>query len=398
MKFAFVSQALPPSWSGQSTVIYRVLRDLDPSCYCLITQDYGDARAHREKKEGRLPGKYFYIPRRHAIPRAWRFDFVRRLNIRMRAKQIEKIIRREHCEAVVACPGDFFDLPATMYASQATGVAFYPYMLDYYSQQSIGFKSAIEARRLEAEIMKNATGIIVPNEFMGEEARTRYGVRSVTVVRNPCDVAAYEALPAPEPNTEFKIVYTGSIYNAHFDAFRNLMSAIAKLGRPEVRIHLYTNQSREELERNGISGSVIIHGALQASAIPRIQKGADLLFLPLAFNSPFPELIRTSAPGKTGEYLAAGRPILVHAPSDSFLAWYFNRHECGLVVDQSDPEKLAEAINSLLTDSFLRHKLEANALERARSEFSIDASSAAFSRLLGLKSANQTDAQRMIAQ
>ncbi|HCX28885.1 MAG TPA: hypothetical protein DHU55_03815, partial [Blastocatellia bacterium] len=65
-----------------------------------------------------------------------------------------------------------------MYASQATGVAFYPYMLDYYSQQSIGFKSGIEARRLEAEIMKNATGIIVPNEFMGEEARTRYGVRS----------------------------------------------------------------------------------------------------------------------------------------------------------------------------------------------------------------------------
>ena len=384
MKFAFVSQALPPSWSGQSTVIYRVLRDLDPNCYCLITQDYGDARAHREKKEGRLPGKYVYIPRRYAIPRAWRFDFVRRLNIRMRARQIEKIIRREHCDAVVACPGDYFDLPAAMYASQATGVAFYPYLLDYYSQQSIGFKSEVEARRLEAEIMKHATGIIVPNEFMGEEARTRYGVRSVTVVRNPCDVAAYEALPAPEPNSEFKIVYTGSIYNAHFDAFRNLTSAIAKLGRPEIRIHLYTNQSREELERNGISGSVIIHGALQASAIPRIQKGADLLFLPLAFNSPFPAWIRTSAPGKTGEYLASRRPVLVHAPPDSFVSWYFRHHNCGVVVDENDPEKLAEALELILSDRQLRSRLATNAWQRAKLDFSIEASQTAFAELMGL--------------
>lgn len=398
MKFAFVSHVLPPSWSGQSTVIYRVLRDLDPSCYCLISQDYGDARVDRENKEGRLPGKYFYIPRRLTITRAWRFALVRRLNIRIRAWQIEKIIRRERCEAVVACPGDFFDLPAAMYASVATGVAFYPYLLDYYSQQSVGFKSEAEARQLEAEIMKNATGIIVPNEFMGEEARTRYGVRSVTIVRNPCDVAAYDALPAPEPHSEFKIVYTGSIYNAQLDAFRNLTAAVAKLGRPEVRIHLYTNQSREELERNGISGSVVLHGALEAAEIPRIQKGADLLFLPLAFNSPFPELIRTSAPGKTGEYLAAGRPILVHAPADSFLSWYFKRHECGLVVDQSDPGKLAEAINELLRNSFLRHKLEVNALERARSEFSIYAASAAFSQLLGLEFPSGTVSPSMAAQ
>lgn len=398
MKFAFVSHVLPPSWSGQSTVIFRVLSNLDPNSYCLISQDYGDARPDREKKEGRLPGKYVYIPRRLTITRAWRFALVRWFNIRMRARQIEKIIRRERCEAVVACPGDFFDLPAAMYASQATGVAFYPYMLDYYSQQSIGFKSEAEALQLEAEIMKNATGIIVPNEFMGEEARTRYGVRSVTIVRNPCDVAAYDALPAPEADGEFKIVYTGSIYNAQFDAFRNLTAAVAKLERTDIRIHLYTNQSREELERNGISGSVVIHGALQATEIPPIQKGADLLFLPLAFDSPFPGLIRTSAPGKTGEYLAAGRPILVHAPADSFLSWYFKRHECGLVVDQSDPEMLAQAINSLLTNSFLRQKLGANALERARSEFSIDAAGAAFARLLGVESTKRDEAPFMVAQ
>src|SRR3954470_6037966 len=91
MKFAFVSEGLPPSWSGQSVVIYRLLKDLDPEEYCLITQDYGQGREHREKKEGRLRAKYYYIPRRYAIPKGWRFSFVRWINIKLRAWQIARI-------------------------------------------------------------------------------------------------------------------------------------------------------------------------------------------------------------------------------------------------------------------------------------------------------------------
>lgn len=388
MRFAFVSEGLPPSWSGQSILIYRLLKDLNPDDYCLITQDYGQAGKHREQESGRLPGKYFYIPRRYVIPRGWRFRFIRWINIRMRARQIARIVKRENCGAIVACPGDFFDLPASFYASRIAGVEFYPYMLDYFSQQSVGFSSEASARELESLMMKSATAVIVPNEFMRDELRQRYGVKSIAVVRNPCDVEKYTSPITTEPaesEGEFRIVYTGSIYNAHFGAFRNLLSGIEKLDRPNVRLHLYTNQSRAELEKNGVRGPVVVHEAQEIAAMPDIQRQADLLFLPLAFNSPFPKLIRTSAPGKTGEYLAAGRPVLVHAPPDSFLAWYFREYDCGVVVDESDPERIAQAIERVLSQPTLRQRLSRNALERARTEFSIEASQTAFTSLIGLR-------------
>ena len=114
------------------------------------------------------------------------------------------------------------------------------------------------------------------------------------------------------------------------------------------------------------------------------KKQADLLFLPLAFDTHFPDLVRTSAPGKTGEYLAARRPILVHVPADAFLAWYFQQHECGLVVTESDPAKLAQAMETILTDPGLRRRLAENAWGRAKSHFSISASQKAFSQLMEL--------------
>ncbi len=387
MKFAFVSSGLPPSWSGQSVVIYRLLKDFSAEDYCLITQDYGQGSGHREKKEGRLRGKYFYIPRRYSIPVAWRYGLVRWANIQMRAKHIAAIVKREKCEAIVACPGDYFDLPAALYASRLTGARFYPYMLDYYSQQSNGFKSEVEARRFEAEMMEAATGVIVPNEFMGDELRRRYGVTELTIVRNPCDLDGYRASsPETSEGEPGSIVYTGSIYNAHFEAFRNLLQAIKALGRPDVKLQVYTNQSEEELTKNGISGPIILHKSESASAVPAIQRQADLLFLPLAFDSPFPELIRTSAPGKTGEYLASRRPVLVHAPPDSFVSWYFRHHDCGVVVDDNNPEKLAEALNLILSDRQLRDRITTNAWQRANSDFSVEASQAAFAKLMELNS------------
>jgi glycosyltransferase involved in cell wall biosynthesis len=385
MKFAFVSQALPPSWSGQAVVIHRLLNGLNPDDYCLISQDYGENREHR-KKPGRLLGKCYDLPRRFVIKHGWRFGFIRRINILLRGLMIAGIIKREGCKAIAACPGDFYDLPSAYLASRLTKVGFYPYMLDFYSQQSVGFKSEASARRLEATMMRGAAGIIVPNEFMGDELRRRYGVDSV-IIRNPCEVSKYEELPSPgmiDSNGEIKIIYTGSIYAAHYDAFRNLVAAIEKLDRWSIRLHLYTNEPPEGLEKKGIRGPVVHHGVQELSAIPNIQRAADILFLPLAFDSPFPALVRTSAPGKTGEYLAAARPILVHVPPDSFLAWYFRRHECGLVVDEDDPVKLAEAIERIIVSPELQQKLSTAAWERAQEEFSIPASQSAFARFMKL--------------
>jgi glycosyltransferase involved in cell wall biosynthesis len=85
-----------------------------------------------------------------------------------------------------------------------------------------------------------------------------------------------------------------------------------------------------------------------------------------------------------GEFLAARRPVLVHAPPDSFISWYFRRHECGVVVDEDDPAPLARALDSLLRDAALGEGLAARARERAEADFSLTQARARFAEVLKL--------------
>ena len=68
---------------------------------------------------------------------------------------------------------------------------------------------------------------------------------------------------------------------------------------------------------------------------------------------------------KLGEYLASGRPILVHAPKDTFIAQYFRQHRAGIVVDRPDTHVLADALRDLASNALLRHTLRGNALRLA---------------------------------
>jgi glycosyltransferase involved in cell wall biosynthesis len=395
MKFALISHALPPGGSGQAMVIQRLLEGVSPDQYCLLSQQDHSPETGGRDYFGRLPGKYFHLPPEFPIApemAAWR----RRKNILLglgvgvfqRARRITEIMRSERCEAVVACTGgDMLNLPAGYIAGRRLGVPFYAYMFDDYANQLPSMKRL--ARSIEPLMLKKAAGIIAPNEFMRDELRGRYGVEA-EIIRNPCDILQYEdaassADACDDGDNEIKIVYTGGVYAAHYDAFRRLIAAIKLLGRPDVKLHIYTLDSLSVLKEEGICGPCVVFKKYQKlSNMARVQRRADILFLPLAFDSPFPELIKTSAPGKTGELLAARKPILVHAPPDSFVAWYFRKHECGLVVDESDPVKLAQGIERILSDEELRQSLGERAWARARGDFSAAIARAKFAQLLKL--------------
>jgi glycosyltransferase involved in cell wall biosynthesis len=401
MKFALVSHVMPPSWSGQAMMLARLLRGFNSAEYCLIS---AHPRADGAAAFARtLGGRFYHVPHETYFNRGYRYglQFVREAinflpGVRARARRIAQIVESEKCEAIVACSGDLEDLPAAWLASRRLGLPFYPYMFDYYSHQFIPAEKRLLAQLVEPLFIRRAVGIITTNEVLSDHLRRRYGVES-TVVHNPCDLTEYEKLldlhlqkeTDKQRKAEVKIVYTGAIYDAHFDAFTNLLRAIEIIGREELKVHVYTAQSPAELEAKGLGGPTIFHEHLPASAMPSVHRVADILFLPLAFNSLYPILVKTSATSKFGEYLAAGRPILVHAPPDSFVSWYVRRHECGLVVDDNDASTLAVAIQRLLEDSELRKRLVTNAWERARADFDVVTARARFAELLNLELKNE---------
>jgi glycosyltransferase involved in cell wall biosynthesis len=234
---------------------------------------------------------------------------------------------------------------------------------------------------IEKEVVKRVNGVIVPNEFLGEAYNKRYGLKC-TLVRNPSPLYDLDELDRAEKvfaRETVNIVYAGAVYHANDDAMRNLVQGMRLLGREDVRFHIYTSQAEQELKDRGVAGpEVIQHSYINESEIPRVLRQADILFLPLAFSSPIPEVIRTSAPGKMAEYLSVEKPILVHAPPDSFCSWFFQRYKCGVVVAKNNPRLLAGQIESIIASREMQQRLGQKARKVSEELFRIGDSQRAF--------------------
>ena len=386
-KIALLSHVLPPSWSGQAVVIGRLLERVNPETYCLISRQNYDAAEATNNHPSRLPGPYYHLSSEFELGRLKRYGLFwldAWLKVFQRARRIVHILKKECPHAIAACSGDLHDPLSGYLASRWLGIRYYLYLFDDYVYQWPTPMVRSFAKRAESIVMKGTTKVIVPNEFLYDAYRRRYGVEPV-VIHNPCDestISIERENPWPFHEGEIKIVYTGAIYHAHYDAFRHLLSALDHMGDSLIRLHVYSAQNQEGLKKQQIWGPVVYHDHLSPSQVGEIQRQADILFLPLAFNSPIPEVIKTSAPGKMGEFLATGRPILVHAPSDSFVSWYFKKHRCGLVVDREEASVIEKGIRRILDDPELRHLLRKNSLMRARVDFSQKIAQAEFLKLV----------------
>src|SRR5215208_7987904 len=134
MKIAVVSHVLPPSWSGQSVMIGRILRGVSPDEYCLIsTENY-----QNEKKQntGHLPGKYYALPPEPKIfgfaGGHWILTWARAF---FRGLKIAGILKKEKSTAVIAASGNLIDIPAGWWGSVVAGIEFIPYLFDDYLYQ-----------------------------------------------------------------------------------------------------------------------------------------------------------------------------------------------------------------------------------------------------------------------
>ncbi|MDQ3630401.1 MAG: glycosyltransferase, partial [Actinomycetota bacterium] len=394
-KVAFMSEYLPPAptWSGQASVLYRLLAAVDRESYCLLSRVDFDAPEYRADAR-RLSAPYHHLgdairsaPERARGLERWTIRGRRAWGTLRAVALGVAALRREGCGALVAAPDRVEDLPIALAISWLSGARFYPYLFDDYATKWTRPRERAFARRVEPLLLKRAAGVIVPNEYLGDDVLRRHGVKA-TVVRNPCDVPAYETHRGEEVDDLRRpaaVVFTGAVYHAHYGAFRDLLAAIDLLGAEVARLHLYTASDPELLAQQGVSGPIAFHAHAPAAAVPRIQQAAQVLFLPLAFDSPYPDVVRTSAPAKMAEYLTAGRPILVHAPADSFVSGYFRRHGCGVVVDENDPAAVALALERILGDAALRQRICAAARERARADFHPDRARAALAELVGLQ-------------
>jgi glycosyltransferase involved in cell wall biosynthesis len=383
LRIAIVTTAAPPSANGQARVLGQIVA---PSLFAppmFLTDQMGIVELDQAHY-----GEHFALapPRFQLTTRSWG-RLLGRLNnsggllrsMFARAGEITKILQDRGADVVVGCSGNPFDLPASFLAARRLRIPFVAYLFDDPVYQWEGGIYRRIARVSEQIWGRGASLLIGPNEVLAADVRKRLPKADIRIVRNPAAVALNDrpAKSHAANQSQWRLLYTGSVYSAQASAFRNLVAALNALnGR--FAIDIYTGQHASDLvTRDLASPHVSAHPQAPHATAVAMQQAADILFLPLAFESPIPEVIRSSAPAKLGEYLASGRPILVHAPAGSFITELIRDADAGLVVDTPDPHKLAEALNRIASDEILRNRIVANALVLAR-QFSVERACADF--------------------
>ncbi len=375
-RFAVLSHTLPPSPSGQAVTLYRILSGFDPEEYYVVSRTVYE---RKDPQEAFLPVEYFDVrpPRWLRLLIGIKFPLHLRDLIDAvattfwRTYKLVRIGQKNPVQAMIAGTGDIADIPAGFLASKILGIDFHAYIFDDYVYQWIGLYRFL-AKLMSPLIFRFSAGVIGPNEYICDEYSRRYSI-NCALVRNPCSAEQLDAFANdqwPDEPGKIKVIYTGAIYHANYDCFHNLIMAINLLQEHTVELHIYTAQAAEQLATQGIKGErIFIHTHIPYQQVLKEQCRADILFLPLAFESPIPEVLRTSAPGKMGEYLASSRPVLAHVPADSFVAYYMKMHQCSAVADKNDPFDLAGYILKLMLDENYRRTIIRNARRQARLDF-----------------------------
>lgn len=367
-----ISHCVPPVPFGPSFVFLRLFKHFPKDSYVVYTTHY---EVSSSVTIGKLPCPYYYAPAHTIYSGYTRWSSIKEwLEVLPIAWKGLKIIRREKISVLLVYPtaGNF--LLAAYLMHKISNVPIAIYMLDCFSAVHTYKLRKYLSGFIERVTIHGARNVFVMSEALQEYYEAKYGITS-TLLPHPLDVAEDldRSRNSKLPNRELQktIVFTGMIYEAQIDSIVNLVNAIKDIGN--IEFHIYSQRSSNKLVEIGITGNnVIHHGFVSQQELSKIHKDADLLFLPMAFVSPYAELIQTASPSKLPEYLASGRPILVHAPADAYISWYAKKYGWGEVVDQPDTDLLKEAVRSLLNDENRCEVLVENAkkaLDRHRAAY-----------------------------
>lgn len=393
---AVVSHTLPGDPNGQAVMLDRLTSPGQGSTFVFIDTDRkARPRPARDNWLACMPlrtpavlRKCFRMPSTHL--------FLYQLLVRQRARAIARIVQQHRCQSIVACTGgDLIDLPAAVEAGRQTGLPTSLYYFDDYRTQwtMLGGRwsrdVAPQLRDLaEAQVLDRCARVLVPNETLARELRERT-VKPVAVIRNPVDTVAYRELRHQfprqplDPSRPLSIVYTGSVYTAQADCLQRLCEAVQILrGRGlDLRVAVYGPPPGPLVARGLSMQAITWHPAVATSEAAAVQIQADMLFLPLSFTCEFPELIRTSAPGKFGEYLASGTPLLVHTPADAFPCTFVTEHACATACSTPDSQALADTLARMIADPQGCSAMQQRAIALAE-EFSTPVNRERFTRLV----------------
>lgn len=274
-----------------------------------------------------------------------------------------KLIEQTNTKVIIGVYPSFHFLKMAREAARATQIPWIAYLHDTVAEGLSSTRWAAKAVELQEQVFAEAAAILVMSQGMADLYKQKYSLTC-----HPLEHIYPERVPEHLPQSQAlrQAFWGGDIYNINHQAVRRVSEALRRLDCPL----LLTTAKPETLASQGIGGDHLkmTFYRQRADYLKAMQQQGVLI---LALNWPdetqqHEDELATIFPTKTPEYLATGRPIVVHCPEHYFLARFFRENRCGLVVTERSIEALVQAIRHLLEDPVAVSELRQSALTAAR--------------------------------
>ncbi len=357
-KVLIVSSWAPPRPGGSAQHLYNFFSQFDARMYAIYTRE-GVMRVSEPGPV--LPCAYRFFPRSSASMRVLSaaVSSVRTVAYGLR------LVQDEQSEIIYTTSDTGGGLTLGCLLSIMSRTPLVLHFFDMYRGNHLPSAWNLLSWLIEPAVLIHASIAIFPNEAIHTEYCRRYPwmKEKFFCINNGSFQEPYESLrtrrtPHAPPH---HIVATGSVYWAQEESMLCLAQAVHNTS--DLVADLYVPRHVPEILAKKLAANKSVR---LASAPPqemaRIQTKADILFIPLARPGESPVVTLTAVPGKLPEYLLAGRPIVLQAPEQSFMAQYAKREGFAHVVTSYDPAKLRDEIRRVIADSAYSEKLVRNSL------------------------------------
>jgi glycosyltransferase involved in cell wall biosynthesis len=359
-----VTARYPPQPGGSSVLMHNLLARFNPESYTIVTAQGAAEASIDVRQPARVHRIMSSVGFSSRLDRRWR-DW----QLPWAVSRLVRLVERHQPRLLVGVYPDFHFLSAAREAARRARVPWIAYFHDTLAEALSTGHLAAQAAQLQENVFREAARVLVMSRGMADLYREKYELAC-----RPLEHTYLEVIPEALPNSPAarQAFWGGAIYGINARALARVSTALASMQCPLL---LATSTSLANLARVDIGGDHLKIGFYSSRReYLEVLRQQGLLVLALDWPDESPihhEELATIFPTKTPEYLASGRPILVHCPENYFLARFFHENNCGLVVSDRSVSALAGAVGQLLENSGETREMARAAL-RAAHLFSAD--------------------------
>jgi glycosyltransferase involved in cell wall biosynthesis len=268
--------------------------------------------------------------------------------------------RRDRVSWILSVTDEGFSVIAGAVAARLAGVPHIVMVFDLWEENAYSDVQRALAARVEPSIFRGAAVVVGYCSQTVEHYRAKHGIDADAIATPVLPGVAEPVVPA-DGSSSRRLLLAGAVYWAQRDAVARLLSLRGRI----PHLEMVTVGSVEMLRHAGLTADRS-EPTMPADELRRYLATADVLFLGLSLDSPYPAVVRTATPARLVEYMASGRPLLIHAPADSYVAEYARREDFAEVVDVADEEALLAGLRRVLDDPELSRARAERALRLVR--------------------------------